>query len=158
MIQGKEWGKSNEVIENVPAGMQTITLLRQGYVSRTLTVNIGMGRVTVTPKITLEREGYPEQTHTPTAVPTAGTDSRYPANGALFIYTIPFGCSLSIDEIPGGMTPILITSVPRGTHVVNITLPGYRSSSRIVTVHPGDISVVLVMMTPDFGSIGSAFS
>jgi hypothetical protein len=158
VIQGKEWGRSNEVIENVPTGMQTITLSRQGYLSQTLMVNIRMGRVTVTPKVALELSGDAAKTQTPTTVGTPGPDSRYPANGALFIYTIPFGCSLSIDEIAGGMTPKLITSVPPGTHAVNITLPGYRISSRTVTVHPGDVSVVLVMMTPDFGSIGSAFS
>ena len=158
VIQGKEWGRSNEVIENVPTGMQTITLSRQGYLSQTLVVNIGMGRVSVTPKLNLELSGDAAETQTPTAVPTPGPDTRYPANGALFIYTVPFGCTLSIDDISGGMTPKLITSVPPGTHAVNITLPGYRSSSRTVTVHHGDVSVVLVMMTPDFGSIGSAFS
>jgi hypothetical protein len=158
VIQGKEWGRSNEVIENVPTGMQTITLSRQGYLSQTLVVNIGMGRVSVTPKLNLELSEDAAETQPPTAVPTPGPDTRYPANGALFIYTVPFGCTLSIDDISGGMTPKLITSVPPGTHAVNITLPGYRSSSRTVTVHHGDVSVVLVMMTPDFGSIGSAFS
>ncbi len=158
VIQGKERGRSNEVIENVPPGMQTITLSRQGYMSQTLVVNIGVGRVTVTPRVTLELSGDAAKTQTPTAVATLGPDSRYPANGALFIYTVPFGCSLAIDEISGGMAPKFITSVPPGTHAVNITLPGYRSISRTVTVHPGDVSVVLVMMTPDLGSIGSAFS
>jgi hypothetical protein len=158
VIQGKEWGRSNEVIEDVPPGMQVITLSRQGYVSQTLLVTIGVGRVTVTPKVTLVLSGDAADTQTPTAVATPGTGSRSPENGALFIYTVPFGCSLSIDEISGGMTPKLITLVPPGTHAVTITLPGYRSSSRTITVHPGDISVVLVMMTPDFGSIGSAFS
>jgi hypothetical protein len=158
-IQGKDRGRTMEVIEDVPAGAQTIVLSRPGYGSHSMLVNIKAGKVTVTPKVVLEQIKNPAGTPTATTLPTpAGTNPGYPASGALFIYTVPFGCSLSIDDIPVAMTPGLVTSVPPGTHTVRIALPGYKDACRTVAVHPHDISVVLVMMTPDIRSIGSAFA
>jgi hypothetical protein len=160
-IDGEEWGKSNEVIEGVPNGVQSVVLVRNGYIPENVMVNIEGATVTVTSKILLKQDiGTAPTTEIPlTAVPTTGEPNPPgQAFGGIFMYSVPFGGSVYLDGKYLGMTPYLFISVPSGVHTLKVTLPGYHDAYRSVTVAPGDISMTLLMMNPDFGAFKSVFS
>jgi hypothetical protein len=175
-IDGVERGKSNDVIEKVPAGIRNVTLFKAGYLPKSIMVNIPIARVTVTQKIILEAgEGSTPPTTIPPSMPTtiptttpttpvttvsttAGPYPPIPTTGGLFVYSVPFGCSVFVDDVYLGVSPNLFNSLSPGTHSLKVTLPGYEDNVRPVTVHAGDITMVTVIMAPDFGALVSAFS
>ena len=73
------------------------------------------------------------------------------------IYSVPFGCSVYIDDIYRGTTPGIYSSVTPGLHVVKLTLAGYQDTIRSVDVQAGKIATMVVMMVPDISSLVSAF-
>jgi hypothetical protein len=173
-VDGIERGKSNEVIDKVPAGIWNMTLFKAGFVPKSVMVTIGINRVTVTAKIVLEPGAgpttqttipttQPTSTSTPTTQPTVtpGNPGPYPplpTTGGVFVYTVPFGCSVYIDDIYKGSSPNLFTSIQPGNHFVKLALTGYQDSVRPITVNAGDITMVTAMMIPDFSALVSAFS
>jgi hypothetical protein len=173
-IDGMEKGKSNEPIDKVPSGMRNVTLFKAGYIPKSIMVNIPVARVTVTQKIILEPGIVPttnmptsEETTTVTTAPTTavttvpttpGPNPPVPVSGGIFVYSVPFGCSVFIDDVYRGTSPNLFSAISPGTHNLKITLPGYEEVDRSVPVYAGDITMVTVMMTPDFSALISALS
>jgi hypothetical protein len=175
-IDGVERGRSNEAIDNVPVGIHNVTLFKSGYIPQSIMVNIPAARVTVTRKIILEagtEQTFPttapaSATTTITTTPsstseTPGPDtvasySPVPASGGIFVYSVPFGSSVFIDDLYQGTSPNLFGSISPGTHNLKVTLPGYEDNVRTVTVYPGDITMLTVVLAPDFGALITAFS
>jgi hypothetical protein len=175
-VDGIEFGKSNEAIQKIPSGIRNVTLFKPGFNPNSVMVDIGINRVTVTAKIVLQPVTGPTTpgtvpatkpvttpTTVPTTVPTAlpinpGSNPLVPTTGGVFVYTVPFGCSVYIDGIYRGSSPNLFTSIEPGSHIVNLTLTGYEDNVRPITVKAGDITMITVMMIPDFGALVSAIS
>ncbi|NYT17594.1 MAG: PEGA domain-containing protein [Methanomicrobiales archaeon] len=175
-VDGVERGKSNEVIGNVIGGTRNVTLVKAGYKTTSFPVTIPVTRVAITPKIFLEPAGVPTTVPTtapttlpttsptvtlttaPTTIPTtSGPFPPAPSTGSIFVYSVPFGCSVYVDEIFKGTSPGFFGLIEPGTHELKLVRTGYLDDVRSITVHAGDISTVLVMMVPDVGSIISAF-
>jgi hypothetical protein len=172
-IDGKERGKSGDVIDNVQAGTRNVTLFKPGYKLVSLPVKITVAQPTITPKIILEPDIGPTippttipttvlttvptivPTTIPTTVPTIGPPG--PSTGSLFVYTIPFGCSVYIDDNYRGMTPGLYGSLAPGSHVLKISRTGYADVDRSFNVDAGGVTTLMVVMVPDFSGIASAF-
>jgi hypothetical protein len=172
-VDGIERGKSNEVIDKVPTGVRNVTLFKAGFIPKSVMVNIGVAKVTVTAKIVLEPGAGPTlptnlptaqpttaSTTVPTTIPTTVPNSpnpyqSIPSTGGVFIYSVPFGSSVYIDDVYKGVTPNLFISIPPGVHSLKVTLPGYRDVYRSVTVNSGEISIVSILMTLDLGGLGS---
>jgi hypothetical protein len=74
------------------------------------------------------------------------------------VYSVPFGCSVFIDETYKGLSPGLFTGIEPGNHVVRLTLGGYQDVDQPITVQSGVITIVSAMMVPDFTVLVSAFS
>ena len=164
-------GSSNEVIDKVPAGLRQVTVFKAGYVPVTLEVSIPVNMVAVTQKIVLEHGEGPtppttapttapttSATTAPTTSPTTGPFPPVPTTGGLFVYTVPFGSSVFLDDVYLGISPGLFTSIPPGTYDLDLELPGYAEVEREVTIYPGDITTVTAMMIPDIAALLSAFS
>jgi PEGA domain len=165
-------GSSNTAIDKVPAGLREVTVFKAGYVPVSLDVEIPVNMVAVTQKIVLERgEGPTPPTTPPTTIPTTaqttapttspttpGPFPPIPTTGGLFVYTVPFGSSVFLDEVYLGISPSLFTSIPPGTYEVVLELPGYAEVEREVTIFPGDISTVSAMMVPDIDALLAALS
>jgi hypothetical protein len=166
-------GSSNEVIDKVPAGLRQVTVFKAGYVPVTLEVNIPVNRVAVTEKIVLEQGEGPtppttvpttapttSATTAPTTSPTTGPFPPIPTTGGLFVYTVPFGSSVFLDDVYLGISPGLFTSIAPGTYELELELPGYEEVEREITIYPGDITTVAAMMVPgiDIDALLSALS
>ncbi len=160
-------GSSNTAIDKVPAGLRQVTVFKAGYVPVTLEVRIPVNMVAVTQKIVLEHGEGPtppitapttSATTAPTTSPTTGPFPPVPMTGGLFVYTVPFGSSVFLDDVYLGISPGLFTSIPPGTYDLDLELPGYAEVEREVTIYPGDITTVTAMMIPDIEALLSAFS
>jgi hypothetical protein len=175
-VDGIELGKSNEVIDRIPTGIRNVTLFKAGFIPKSVMVNIGVAKVTVTGKMVLEpgAGSTPPTTRPTTQVTTASTtvpktnpttipgspspNPSTPTTGGVFVYSVPFGCSVYIDDIYKGSSPNLFTSIEPGDHFVKLALTGYQDNVRPITVNAGDITMVTVMMIPDISALVSAFS
>jgi hypothetical protein len=168
-------GVSNTAIDKVPAGLRQVTVFKAGYIPVTLGVTIPVNRVAVTQKIVLEHGVGPTPpttaptttstttpttapTTAPTTSPTTGPFPPVPTTGGLFVYTVPFGSSVFLDDVYLGITPGLFTSIPPGTYPLELELPGYAHVEREVTIYPGDITTASAMMVPDIDALLAVFS
>ena len=71
--------------------------------------------------------------------------------GALRVFSTPSGASVLLDGAFAGTTPIEQGSVTPGTHTIQLSLPGYRTETRQITIVSGRITqvqVTLVLTTP----------
>ena len=59
------------------------------------------------------------------------------ATGALFVVSRPSGAQVLLDERLVGTTPLSLSGVSAGTHLVRIALSGYRRWATTVTVASG---------------------
>jgi hypothetical protein len=172
LIDGKDTGgRTNTIVKGIPVGTRQLTLEKSGYVPKTMPVTIQAGKLVTLPMITLVPGAGPTLTPTippttpPTTVPPTTSPTIMPtiplppgpASGGIMIYSVPFGCSVYIDDVYRGTTPGIYSSVAPGSHVVKLTLAGYQDSIRAVNVEAGRITTMVVVMVPDILSLASAF-
>jgi CRISPR/Cas system-associated exonuclease Cas4 (RecB family) len=168
LIDGKDTGgRTNTIVKGIPVGTRQLTIEKSGYVPKTMPVTIQAGKLVTLPMITLVPQyGGPTlpptipittpPTTPPTVIPTIPLPPG-PSTGGIMIYSVPFGCSVNIDDVYRGTTPGIYSSVAPGTHVVKLTLGGYYDNIRAVNVEAGRITTMVVVMVPDISSLASAF-
>jgi len=159
------------LLPNVPAGIRQVSLEKDGYKTKTLTVAVTTGGLAAPPTVYLERDTSP--TTPPTTIPTTGqttipttspttmptTISPFPGatTGTLVVYSMPFGCSVYLDDVNRGLSPIIIRNLAPGSHVVRVTFPGYQDDVRTVQVTAGKWTTVTAVLIPDISQLVSAF-
>jgi len=73
--------------------------------------------------------------------------STAPVSGTLLVSSSPQGASIAIDGVPSGTTPAQF-SLPAGTHAVTLSRPGYRTTTKQVTLTAGGTTNLHVPLTP----------
>jgi len=107
-------------------GTHTITLRMAGYQDYTQTVYVRGG--------TIETINAPMILVTPG--PVADT------TGQITVVSSPPGANLYLDNIFKGMTPLTLSDIPQGSHVVMANLNGYADATQTVTVTGGQTTPV----------------
>jgi len=72
-------------------------------------------------------------------------------SGALRVFSIPSGASVLLDGALAGTTPMEQGSMTPGTHAIQVSLPGYRTETRQISIVSGRITqvqVTLALTTP----------
>jgi len=167
LIDGKDTGgRTNTIVKGIPVGTRQLTVEKSGYIPKTMPVTIQAGKLVTLPMITLVPGAGPTLTPTipptiqpttpPTVVPTIPLPPG-PSTGGIMVYSIPFGCSVFIDDAYRGTTPGIYSSIAPGPRVVKLTLAGYQDSIRSVDIQAGKITTMVVVMVPDLTSLASAF-
>jgi hypothetical protein len=64
------------------------------------------------------------------------------------IDSVPSGASVFIDDVLYGFTPLTLTPVPTGNHMVNIRMPGYTEYSTMLKLTPGQSALVSAALAP----------
>lgn len=92
---------------------------------------------TATPEVTTIVATLPPTTITP-AEPT--TSSVPITTGIVIVHSSPVGASILIDGFYSGTTPRTIEGVPRGNHILRLSLSGYNDYEGSIYVVPGQIA------------------
>jgi hypothetical protein len=107
----------------------------------------------------------PPATTTPVPVTTtetaAGTTATTPASttspvtqvtvGNITVASSPMGASILIDGVYYGITPLDLTGIPAGNHMVRLVLSGYYDYEGTIYVLPGEVSNVFGTLPPVTG-------
>jgi hypothetical protein len=177
LIDNVDRGMTDVVVSNVATGTRQVTIEKAGYKSQSFPVTVSTGKLVYLQRIVLESDTQPTDvpttipttlptteptsvpttilTTTPTTVPTT-TPPTY-STGSIYVYGMPFGSSVYIDDVYRGMSPAVFRGLSAGEHNVRITLPGYHDEVRIVQVQVMKSTLVTVVLVPDLADLVSMF-
>jgi len=133
LIDGTDYGTTNKLVKDVPAGTRNLTLIKAGYQPTSMLVEVPEGGLKALPSVIL--------------VPAEGAGTPG-GTGSLSIASIPFGATILIDGTDYGTTNKLVKDVPAGTRNLTLIKAGYQPTSMLVDVPEGGLkalpSVILV--------------
>ena len=139
IYQGETMETGYFPITDLSPGQHTVLLRLSGYDDYEESITLP-DEGTVTVDADLENGAGTATSATPT--PSAGT-------GKLTLSTSPPGAEILIDgSITGRMTPATITSIPAGTHIIQLRLSGYAPAEATVTVTAGQTASLSLPLAP----------
>ena len=124
VVNNEYKGKTPLTLAGLEPGTYNVTFSRFGYIKFFTPVNVGPGSV-------LEV-----------------TASLEPETGGLAISTSPAGARVTVDGADAGISPVTITSLPAGTHTLNVSSAGYTSQEQMVNVIADQTRAVSIVLTP----------
>ena len=116
-------------LNNIATGSHTVALTRPGYQPYSATTSVSPNTVT-------EVSAILQPSMTP-----SGT-------GGLTVTSTPPGANVYLDNTFMGITPLTLSSVAAGSHVVSIRMDGYQEYSVTTPVNTGAVSTVSAALTP----------
>jgi beta propeller repeat protein len=121
LINGTDYGETSGFIDNIPAGIQNLTLIKPGYQPETRFVDVPKSGLKVLASITLSRdEGEPPE----------GT-------GTLYVASRPSGAMILINGTEYGITNTIVYGVPAGHQNLTLVKEGYQPGTVTVNVPRG---------------------
>ncbi len=132
-IDGRARGVTPLAVRDLAYGTYTVKVARAGYRPETRRVTVSGRRPAASLTIDLRREATP-----------AATTGEFV--GSIYIDSRPRGARVLVDSRPVGTTPLLLSELRAGSHVVRIEQEGYRpwsSSVRVVAGERGRVTASL---------------
>jgi hypothetical protein len=126
LINGTDFGTTNGLVTNVPAGIQNLTLIKAGYQSYSKAVTVPANGVKMLASVTLTKSGE---------VPPEAT-------GSLYVASIPSGAIILINGTDSGTTDKLVTNVPVGSQKLTLVKEGYQPKTVMVFVPAGGVKML----------------
>jgi hypothetical protein len=127
LINGTDYGTTNQFVKNVPAGIQNLTLTKEGYQPKTILVEVPTGSLKTLHSFTL----------------TKGGDAGIPGvTGSLYVASIPSGATILINGTDYGTTNHVVKNVPAGVQDLTLTKEGYQPKTIPVNVPAGGLKVL----------------
>jgi hypothetical protein len=154
------WDYQPVTITGVPFGLHNLRVTLSGYEDysswviisneKTVEVHVSLkvqsGSTTI-PIIVPTTVPTTVPTLTPTPVPTINPTGQLPLfvkTGTVSVSSTPSGARVSLDGVDRGTTPVTITGVSTGLHLLKVTLSGYEDySTRFFLVSGKTVSVTL---------------
>ena len=124
VVNNEYKGKTPLTLAGLEPGPYNVTFSRFGYIKFFTPVNVGPGSVREV-TASLEQE-----------------------TGGLAISTSPAGARVTLDGADAGISPVTITSLPAGTHTLNVSSAGYTSQEQMVNVIADQTRAVSLVLTP----------
>ncbi|MDN7024474.1 PEGA domain-containing protein [Methanoculleus sp. FWC-SCC1] len=116
------------VVGSLTAGSHTVTLSLSGYQDYSTSVSVQSG---VTTPVSVAM----------TPLPPGPT-------GSISVSSSPSGANVYLDDAYKGITPLTLTGVATGSHVVAVKVSGYQDWSDAVQVNAGSTSYVSASLNP----------
>jgi hypothetical protein len=133
-VNGAPRGTTPLTLRGLEPGTYTVRVEREGYRAETRRVTISAARPAGSATFTLQ----PDRPAAPV-----------PFIGALYVDSRPRGARVLLNGSPIGTTPMRISEVSAGAHVVRIEQPGYRPWTASVRVVTGEETRVAASLDPD---------
>jgi hypothetical protein len=127
LINGTDYGTTDQFVSSVPAGIHNLTLAKGGYQPYTTLVSVPAGGLKVLAPISLTKSGGP--------VPPTGT-------ATLYVASYPPGATISIDGTVRGITDGFVYNVTAGLHDLALAKAGYTTTTNRIDVPPQGIKVL----------------
>jgi hypothetical protein len=128
-VNGRSEGRTPLSLRNFPLGGHTVVLTRPGYQPERRRVTLSPNRAAQTLSVPMRRAERDERTE-PSA--PGRTDTFV---GTMLVESRPVGARVFLDGREVGRTPMVLSDVRAGSHVVRLELDGYRTwttSARVV--------------------------
>jgi hypothetical protein len=117
-------------LTSILAGYHTILIRHTDYQDYTQMVYVKGGEV-----VTVNAQLTP---NAPSPIPDT--------TGQIIIVSTPAGAELFLDNIFKGITPVTLSDIPAGSHVVTVKQAGYADASQTVTVTGGQSTPVAISL------------
>lgn len=127
-IEGKNRGKTPQIVENLPAGPVTVELKKQGYLRYT-------ARVEITPE---EQTTHAARLLLPASIRCASD---------------PPGATVMINDSVAGTTPIKLNNLYPGSLTVRLLSPDYERWEQVVALNEGAETVLNPKLVSKYGYI-----
>ena len=129
-VDGREYGTTPTIVRGLARGAHRVRVLRDGYVPEERSIAITRTQPAPSLVVTLEpRLPAAERVSQSRPSQTIGTYT-----GLLVVESLPPGASVYLDNKAVGRTPMTLTAVNAGEHVVRLERDGYRRWSRSIRV------------------------
>lgn len=164
-LDGTLKGVTPIILTNVTQGMHTVKLQNTGYLNWETSAYVQNGAIT-TLVATMVPGVAPTPTTTPTVVPTTVTPTptvtvtvtptttqTYSPSGTMQVFSNPTGAKVYLDSVYKGETPITLTGIPQGNHLVDVEKDGYYPYSAQGWVQIGANTLVFPTLVPIPGYI-----
>lgn len=122
VVDGRPRGVTPLALRDLAYGTYAIRVTRAGYVTETRRITVSSSRPAASVTISLRQERSPA---------AGGT------TGAVFVDSQPRGARVQIDGRAAGTTPLLVSGLVAGPHVVRIEHDGYKEWSASVRIGTG---------------------
>ena len=116
-------------ISGVTPGTHTIALMKSGYQDYTTRVSVSAGSIV-------------------TVSATLNPGSKPPSTGSITIQSTPSGANVYLDNEYKGFSPLTLSDVTAGSHVVTLKMTGYTDASYTIQVASGQSTQVLGTLAP----------
>jgi hypothetical protein len=130
LVDGEWRGRTPLTVRGLTVGTHAVRIVQDGYVSETRRVAVDARAAGTTVSFQLARTRAPARPAAAVARPGART-------GTLRVESRPSGAAVTIDGRAVGTTPLQVSDLAPGAHVVRIELPGHRPWSTTATIVAG---------------------
>jgi hypothetical protein len=161
IVDGEWRGRSPLTLEDLPFGKHTIRIVHQGYVAENTSValsaedslgevNVSLAREASRPSRSTTRQ--PSRSRTRSASPPPSKPAATPAptslTGALYVDSRPRGARIYVDGRAVGTTPLQLSKIDIGSHVVRLELAGHQTWTSAARVVAGSTAKVTGSLEP----------
>jgi hypothetical protein len=150
-VNGEWRGRTPLTLDEQPFGRYDIRIVQEGYVVATERVDLSASSPARTVSVRLERSAPAAPARPAPAPPrTAPPASQKPAvyTGSLSVDSRPRGARVVVNGKAVGTTPLRLSDLPIGSHVVRLELDNYRVWSTSATVQAGQETRVSGSLDP----------
>jgi hypothetical protein len=150
-VNGEWRGRTPLTLDEQPFGGYDIRIVQEGYVVATERVELSASNPTRTVSVRLERSAPAAPARPAPAPPRAAPPaSQKPAvyTGSLSVDSRPRGARVVVNGKAVGTTPLTLSDLPIGSHVVRLELDNYRVWSTSATVQAGQETRVSGSLDP----------
>lgn len=133
-VDGAYYGPSPQLASGLAPGYHQVRLTLSGFQDWVGQVMVSSGKTT-------------QVSQTLTVSPT-GQPTVIPGTGTLQISSTPSGAAVYVDNAYMGVTPVTLSSISAGSHVVSLQLTGYANWGVTAQVAAGQTTPIAATLTP----------
>jgi hypothetical protein len=160
LVDGQWRGRSPLTLEDVPLGKHAIRVVHQGYVAQNASValsaedslgevNVSLAReATRTPRPSTRQASRPRPPSSPPSKPAATPAPTSGLTGTLYVDSRPRGAKIYVDGRAVGTTPLQLSKIDIGSHVVRLELAGHQTWTSAARVVAGSTARVTGSLEP----------
>jgi len=132
IVDGREYGTTPAIVRPLARGTHRVRVIRDGYIPEERSVAVTRNQPAPSLLVTLEPRRPAAERVSQAGSPAPLLAGRY--TGLLVVESLPAGASVYLDNKAVGRTPLTLSSVSAGEHVVRLERDGYHRWARSVRV------------------------